>query len=427
MYLLDANIPDNYKDLYERLLNDYKEYLKSLGLNPNRNKTKYENSLRCFLRNENLSREKVEISLKESYYSDKILKNCRYVKNNISYIFTKRVFDFLEKEDYCSITTGGYQDSVWVYDRIQRKTIREDIFYKSYLTFTEKWFKLRNELVAGEEVAQLDDVLVMKNEDKERISYRLTERLREKRDYLRALNLFNAQNIFEVDGKRYPLQSYKVFNDSSDKVGGRTLTTCGFQNLKKEKRMKSLINGKPTISLDYSSFEASVMYTMTDTYMDMVDPYYVGLDGFEPVVERVLLKKCFLVMMNSSSRLQAIAAIKHWLKQDINQEGLFKDGNIPSKNLSAQILIEAVEKRHEKVKDFFYSGKNEDFNIQNIIAEINDYVVGYMFGQKGIMVGQVHDCFIVEVEHKDLLHTVMFQAYEKVLGNDMNCRIKQEF
>lgn len=427
MYLLDTNIPSNYEDFYDKLLDDYKEYLNKIGVNTNRCKSKYEDSLKCFLRNENLSRESVEVCLKEGYYSAKTIKNCRKVDNKVSYIFTKRLIDWLVYEEYVDLIKGGYDNSVWVYDKTEKKNVREDFFHKSYVVFTDKWFKLKQEFVEGDEIIPLDDVIIIKNKHKNRITYNLSMRLREKRDYLRDLNSFNAKDTLIVEGQRYPLQSYKIFNNSSEKIGGKTYTHCGYQNLKKEKRMKSLINGNPTIALDYPSLEASVMYTLMGEYMDMLDPYYIGLDGFEPCVERLLLKKCFLVMMNSSSKLQAIAAIKNWLETDINQERLYKEGDIPSKNLSAKMMVDSLERRHDKIKEYFYSGKNEDFNIQNITAEINDYVVGYLFGEKNIMVGQVHDCFIVEVEHKDILNQVMFEAFEAVLGSDINCRIKQEF
>lgn len=192
--------------------------------------------------------------------------------------------------------------------------------------------------------------------------------------------------------------------------------------------MHSKINGNPTVALDFSSFEASVMYTLVGEVMEMNDPYYVGIDGYDPQLERHILKRCFMVMMNSSSRLQAMATMRHWLEsEDFNIETLYKKRLIPEKRLSAKVFINAMEKKHSKVKDYFYSGKNEDFNIQNITAEINDFIVGYLFGQCGIMVGQVHDCFIVEQQHKDILMQTMFHGYEIVLGDVANCRVTQEF
>ena len=41
VYLLETNIPDNYKDFYDKLLDDYKKYLSSIGINLKRNKVNF--------------------------------------------------------------------------------------------------------------------------------------------------------------------------------------------------------------------------------------------------------------------------------------------------------------------------------------------------------------------------------------------------
>lgn len=433
MYTFTNTIPKSYKGLYAKLLEDFKDYLSgNLNLNINRSVKSYQDSLKCFLFNEHISSGDIGITLSEQHYSRGAIVNGKESKLKISYIFTKRLFTFLEDSGYILLTKGGLDEITYVYnhgyesDPTKDKFTKEVSFKSGFISLQDKWYSLKDTLVTGDEILPVRNVLLFKSSDKVIVNRNLNRYLKEKRDYLQELNTFNAGNKVTVDSTRYSLQSYKVYNNSSYKVNGKTYTYCGYQNLPKTEREKTMINGQPTICLDYSCFEASVMYSLAQKEIPSEDLYYIGMEGFSPLVERKLLKVVFLIMLNTKSRLSANSGVSNWIKKNFNTEKSFKSGDIPTPVLSSKELIARILDKHSPIKDLFFNYGSKDYNIPNITSEINDYVTNVMLNNK-IVVAQIHDGFIVERQHKDLLHDTMFRAYEKVLGSDINCRIKQEF
>lgn len=104
---------------------------------------------------------------------------------------------------------------------------------------------------------------------------------------------------------------------------------------------------------------------------------------------------------------------------------MFSRGIIPYKKLSASKLVSEIEKKHPFILDYLY-GRSKGIDVSNISAEIADFIVQWFLERK-IMCVSVFDCFVVQRECQDDLIKVMKLAYETVLGDSYNCRIKQEF
>jgi hypothetical protein len=168
------------------------------------------------------------------------------------------------------------------------------------------------------------------------------------------------------------------------------------------------------------------MYSLAQEDIPDGDLYYVGLEGFDPKLERSLLKQVFIIMMNSKSKVSANSAVNKWLKENFDTERAYKSGAIPYNRLSAKQLISHTLNKHKQIADHFYKVKTSVNNVANITSEINDYVVGSLLDKK-ILVVQIHDGFVVQADYREILFDTMKRAYETILGDSYNCRIKQEF
>lgn len=432
MYVLSNRLPVNYKDLYNKLLSEYKDYLYGIGVNLKRNIKSYEDSVKCFLYNESRATKSLMISLDQKVYNKPSIVNGKASKLKISYIFTKRLIDFLEQECYLKKEVGGYESTHYIFNPEYTEGGREDKWKKEHkfkssrVVFYDKWRKLKEDLVTEDVVTPEINVLYFKNKDKQVVNRTLDYYLKDKRDFLQEVNKFNAEYYVDVDGVRYSLQSYKVYNDSKKTVGGKTYTFCGYQNLPKVEREKTMINGVETICLDFKCFEASVLYTLEQELIPETDLYYVGIEDFDPKVERSLMKTVFIIMMNTSSRLSATSAVNRYLKEEFPCEKFYKAGMTPTKFLSAKKLIDYVLDKHYKIKNRFFKGKCSKNNIQHITSEVNDYIVSSLM-DKDIVTAQVHDGFVVQHQHEQILRETMSKGYEIVLGDNSNCRISKEF
>jgi len=432
MYIFNNNLPRNYKELYNKLLIEFKDYLSSLGVNTNRNVKSYQYSLKCFLYNISVSSKTLSITLSEEHYSRGAIVNGKESKLKISYTFTKRLIDFLELNGYVVLDKGGFLSYTYTFNPEYTENNNKSKFNKeanlktSKLTLTDKWQQFKNSFVTEDYTVPVNNVLFFKDKNKRVVKRNLNIYLKSKRDYLQDLNKFNSENNIMVDGIKYSLQSYKVYNNSSDTINGKTYTYCGYQNLSSLQRENTVINGENTACLDYSCFEGSVMYTLAGEAIPDGDLYYIGLDGFDPLVERQILKTVFIIMLNSKSQLSAYSAVNKWLREQFDTNKAFKAGDIPSPVLSAKTLVKAVKEKHSKIDKYFYNVKSSENNIPNITSEINDYVVGSLLDKK-VVVAQIHDGFVVTEGNLGLLEDTMLKGYEQVLGDNSNCKITREF
>lgn len=149
------------------------------------------------------------------------------------------------------------------------------------------------------------------------------------------------------------------------------------------------------------------------------------MNGFDPKFERSLTKQVLLIMLNSNSRLSALSSVSLWIREYLDLDKLYKNKLIPCKTLSASKLVKAVEGKHTLIRPLLYSN-DRTLDISNLSAEIADFIIKW-FVDRGKMCIPVFDCFVVQKEDQEDLKQVMFTAYERVLGDNRNCRIKQEF
>lgn len=207
---------------------------------------------------------------------------------------------------------------------------------------------------------------------------------------------------------------HRVFNDDFDK-GGR-FYGAWWQNIPKILRNNILIDGEPTIELDFKGFHIALLYAYKgiDYFVDdsRKDPYKV--DGFDRDTVKLLLQ----TILNSKDENEAKRGFR---------QARYKNYLPPMPNSDLNALIERFETMHAPIADYFY--KEEGLYLQNVDARIAEHViescmkegvVNLELAKKGIelrdkfIVLPIHDSFRVQAKYSDALERTMIQSLETV-------------
>lgn len=192
-------------------------------------------------------------------------------------------------------------------------------------------------------------------------------------------------------------QLYRVFNNASFQHGGRFYGGW-WQSVPREFRKYIQINHKPTVELDYSGHHFRIMYASND--LEAPDDSY-DLAGFD----RDLQKEAALTIINSSSKKEAILAIKH--KIGIADSALF-----------VRLFLE----RHRAISEHFFTGAGLQLMYQDsMLAE----AVMLEMLKRGATVLPVHDSFIVRNSLDKELEEVMRAEFRRLFGQTAKLAFKK--
>lgn len=193
---------------------------------------------------------------------------------------------------------------------------------------------------------------------------------------------------------------HRVFNRGSFSLGGRFWGAYHL-TMPKGLRRHILINGKPTVELDYSALHIRMLYHLENIdYTD--DPYmtFCASDG-----ERIIHKLAILAAINAQDENLTLMGIRNKFRED----GIPYDLT----NKSLQHLIDDFRTAHKPIAHYLCSSIGRELqNKDSFIAE----AILTRLTRDGIPCLPVHDSFIVEVQHKDTLYQVMIEEYEKKMG-----------
>ncbi len=215
-------------------------------------------------------------------------------------------------------------------------------------------------------------------------------------------------------------QVYRSFNDKALKLGGRFYGPWwmgGPEGVKSYQRKHILINGKPTVELDYKAQHAHLLYgTRLKKHLDTFikgDPYAIPGAVTYP---RKLGKLVFTTALNIAGR----GYLRGSVLKSLNEEAESTD---TVKVAAAKDALQYVEDKdkfnkfredfewfHSNVEDHFYEDNWKPF--MKMDSDICAYIIDEMT-KEGIPVLSVHDSFIVEKEHEATLRQVMTDAYVK--------------
>lgn len=252
--------------------------------------------------------------------------------------------------------------------------------------------------------------------EKKFMEYKDTDQTRDMRAFVGRYNAFiQSQDIrLSADGELgasslgHPVDytrnsSYRVFNNGSIELGGRFYGTW-WVGVPSALRSTIMINGNPTVELDYSAMHLHLLYGLEGlSYHELFgaddDPY--SLPDYEHI-PRAAIKIVFLVALNANTPTRAYKGVWSKLRKSRLSKALG--------DTSPRELIAALAGRHSKIAHHLLSGiglKN-----MNLDSQIAEYVLGTLMDQ-GIPALGIHDSFIVEQSQCENLRTIMNEAPER--------------
>ncbi|APC44275.1 hypothetical protein [Pseudoalteromonas phage PH357] len=428
MYKIDHKIPKHLHNFRDKLVAEFENYLKDNFVNITQNKHQtIIKAVSCFTLNLNkamVSRKKAfGVTLSSNSFSKSVIVNGRDTKRKVSYTYTKSLLNFLNLYNYIDLHVGGEVEDYTFYNN---EWIPSE-FSKSYVKLQERLINLYNECVTKPTTFELiDDVVKLRDADKNQKSYRVTEYVRDKISYVNRYNKFSLEVEVVYREERLDTQIYKVYNKNF-KTGGRSIMNSEYQMLNGEKRDEVTIGGDNTCCYDYKGFEPSIAYSIKQELMEG-DPYHFEElieQGYETQTARKLAKAVFVICLNCDNLTQAKRAISMWISENMDLKELYSQGKIPVQTIRTGEVIDIMLDHHHMIADIFFSS-HRGFCVQNIGSEINDFVCDSMIQNHKTLVIQVHDDFRCTVEKEQELKDTMFKAYEVVLGFTDNCQIVKE-
>ena len=197
---------------------------------------------------------------------------------------------------------------------------------------------------------------------------------------------------------------------------------------KKEDRPTILINGNKTKEADFPCSHINLCYRhethnwyQQETYKELKEVGREQEDAYiiSSAVHRDLTKHMVQLMFNVKGRPQVSRKFNDWIfarhddekKNATKQQLQFHQRH----NFSNMQLMEMIENKHAKIKDYFYKGKIAGQIIQWEEANLVFNIANQFINEHGITTLTVHDEFIVEEKHQPMVKEFMYSSgYSKI-------------
>jgi hypothetical protein len=198
---------------------------------------------------------------------------------------------------------------------------------------------------------------------------------------------------------------HRVFSRGSFQLGGR-FYGCDVQNISKRLRSHIIINGEPTVEIDYSSMHLRILYHLRGLEAPEGDLYGFG-------VSRELNKAVALIIINCEPHKDRLKAISHSFRGKKKLREEFGDDIM--KHEFIRKLIDDFRAAHPKIRADFFSGCG--LNLQYRDSMIMEDLLK-RFIRKEVPIIPVHDSLIVPVSHAHEAIEVMTETYKNHMGFD---------
>lgn len=220
--------------------------------------------------------------------------------------------------------------------------------YVSRIKASDSLLKLMSDHYVDHHSIELIDIepelIILRNGNSD-INYRDNERTNEMREHVRRYNEFLNTTEITVALSAPPTEFNKenknirrIFNNASFEQGGRFYG--GWWQAQKTLRPFVMINGSPTVELDFEALVAHQTYSaMGLSYNLSEDPYVIhGID-----LPRKFGKDAFYRMLNTPSRGDAL--------HSIDGIGQPTDGEY----IEAEAIATSIEEKHAHISEQFFS------------------------------------------------------------------------
>ena len=294
--------------------------------------------------------------------------------------------------------------------------------YQSRMRATEKLLDLiQNHSVTPFMVEREDEeVIVLRDRDKEDLPYEDTDETRRMRKQLRSFNSFLGEfNLglscpqeevrqIILDRKTNPIdysrtRVYRKFK--YDFSSGGRFYDGWWQEMPKDFRPYIIIDDEPCSELDYSGQHLLLLYAIKgEEYYwlrGVGDPYEIKGLGEKG---RDLMKQVVVCCVNAESRQKALLAVRKEI--NLNYPGFTSASDFINP------LIDTTLERHPVLADCFFSTMWKELQYKD--SQIAEYVLTDMKA-RGQLALPVHDSFVVQDQYIAHLYATMKEAY-RMLG-----------
>lgn len=205
----------------------------------------------------------------------------------------------------------------------------------------------------------------------------------------------------EIDFTCRKLQ--RIFNETFER-GGRTYGGW-WQGIPSEFRPKIEINGNPTAELDYKELHPRLAYASIGVLPPEGDLYSIpmmaGRD--DTATWRKLCKLSLNFLLNAQDKKIAVHAV---------QDKCIELG-IKTSHVEIRWAMMGLEEKHKPIQGLFYTGAGAEFQYTDSEMAIEIMIA---LQEKGILALPIHDSFVVEVQHVQVLEEAMVRAFESRCG-----------
>jgi hypothetical protein len=365
-------------------------------------------------------RKDLYIPLNSSVYSDPLVYNGVHVSRNVSYRGMLRVLEWMQDSGRVGIIKGGV--SSWSWDgskAIPKDKTMTQLIMSEYLV---------NQILPYAEKKRLNlapSVIELRGADGKPVVAELGEYQRDIKDLLERYNFLARNRSITMKGQSYDIQLKKVYNMTWEN-GGRNYLYRDAQMysecLRRENRGEILLDGEPTVELDFRSLHISMIYEMEGIKLPSdYDPYAIHLDGWSDVGARWAGKLCSLVLINAGTGRKGMGGLQQAMKEDSRFEGYRGNGDVP-KVIKYREIFDAILDRNPILCN--YALEPVGLTLQNMDSLIMDAVLGelYFIDELGL---PLHDGLVVKARLEDFVRDKMYLAYEAVMGSAHNCVVSK--
>lgn len=312
-----------------------------------------------------------------------------------------RCIDYLVQQEYI-VNVRGKPHKV-----VEKREI-------SYIYPTAKFLETWNIKDLIEEVmkAYEETVMVVELRDEQKISipYRNTQDIKKMEEVVRNLNHMNESfSIEDGDGKVLTNFYCRIFNESFI-YGGRfyKADVLSIKNKNTDARLDIKIDSQPVCEIDYCNLHFRIAAAQEDMDVDSLplDVYSGILEDESNKIDRRIVKLAVNIMFNCFDEAHAEKAIRgeiNLLKKEEKEE--YTLGN-------AKAVMLLIYNAYPQFLGFFCCSDSYGRKLQNADSNLANDILEIMI-EKNIPCLPVHDSFLVQIKHADLLSNIMGECFRK--------------
>jgi hypothetical protein len=191
-----------------------------------------------------------------------------------------------------------------------------------------------------------------------------------------------------------------------------------WQYMPKKFRRKIVIDGMPTIELDYSAQILNMAASVSEIQI-VGDPYAVdlGLGSFGQEIQRDIVKTCVVILINSDSTESAITAIRYKVRKKKSLAGF----GLKMTNLTIQSFIDEILRVHPFLRKYAFKGLGKVFFFHD--SEIARMIMKTFIDLNKVVL-PIHDGFVVAEEDRQLLDQTMASAWFEKFGTQIGIKLE---